>query len=65
MALLLLLLYSAQVARNAMAAKGTWRARFERGFFLTLGKFPELAGQLQFWSGRRSSVATASFDYKS
>lgn len=65
MALLLLLLYPAQVARNAMAAKGSWRARFERGFFLTLGKFPELAGQLQFWSGRRSSVATASFDYKS
>ena len=64
-ALLLLLLYPAQVARTAMSAQGSWRARFERGFFLTLGKFPELAGQLQFWNGRRSSAAPASFDYKS
>lgn len=63
--LLVLLLYPAQVLRNAMSAQGSWRARLERGFFLTLGKFPELAGQLQFWGGRRSSAATASFDYKS
>ena len=64
-ALFLLLLYPAQVMRNALSAQGSWRARLERGFFLMLGKFPELAGQLQFWSGRRSSAATASFDYKS
>ena len=64
-ALLVLLMYPAQVVRNALAAQGNWRARLERGFFLTLGKFPELVGELQFWKGRRSSAASASFDYKS
>ena len=64
-ALLLLLMYPAQVIRNALAAEGTWRVRLERGFFLTLGKFPELVGELQFWKSRRASAASASFDYKS
>ncbi len=64
-ALLLLLLYPTQIMRNAVSAQGSWSERLERGFFLTLGKFPELAGQLQFWRGRQSSAAATSFDYKS
>lgn len=63
-ALLVLLVYPAQVARNALAAKGTWRARFERGFFLTVCKFPELVGQLQFWKSRRWRGVSTSFDHK-
>jgi glycosyltransferase involved in cell wall biosynthesis len=63
--LLILLLYPVQVVRNAVTVQGTWRARLERGFFLMLGKFPELAGQLQFWSVRQSKTKSASFDYKS
>ena len=63
-ALLVLLVYPAQVMRNALAANGTWPARLERGFFLMLGKLPELVGQLQFWKSRRSNAASASFDYK-
>ena len=63
-ALPLLAVYPGLVLRNTLAAEGTWRARLERGFFLMLGKLPELAGQLQFWKTRRTREASASFDYK-
>ena len=64
-ALLMLLAYPAQMVRNALLVEGTWRARLERGFFLMLGKVPELAGQLQFLMSRGQTAAPASFDYKS
>lgn len=64
-ALLVLLVYPAQVLRVSLTVEGTWGARIERSFFLMLGKLPELAGQLQFWTNRRSNAASASFDYKS
>lgn len=64
-ALMMLAVYPALVMRNTLAAHGPWRARAERGFFLMLGKLPELAGQLQFLKSRWSRAASASFDYKS
>jgi hypothetical protein len=45
--------------------KGDTRTRLMRGCFLTLGQFPELLGQLQFWFGRRGNRGAGSFDYKS
>jgi GT2 family glycosyltransferase len=64
-ALSLLLVYPLQVVRLARAMQQPWRIRLERAFFLMLGKFPELLGQIQFWLGRTKRRGAASFDYKS
>jgi GT2 family glycosyltransferase len=62
---LLLLLYPIQMLRVARQVDGPARLRFERAFFLVLGRFPELAGQLQFLrTGRRGRAGSQSFDYK-
>lgn len=65
-ACLLLLAYPVQVLRVAAKVTGSYRLRMERAFFMVLGRFPELLGQVQFLrvrhSGRRSRP---SFDYKS
>lgn len=63
--LALLLVYPLQVVRTMTSQRGALRARLARAYFLTLGKFPELAGQLQYWTTRRASAAARSFDYKS
>jgi GT2 family glycosyltransferase len=63
--LVLLLAYPAQVLRAAAKIRGPWRRALERGFFLVLGRFPELIGQIQFWARRSSGRKSApSFDYK-
>lgn len=61
----LLLLYPLQLLRIAMSVKRDWRFKLERGFFLVLGKFPELLGQIQFWTGHKKRRGSTSFDYKS
>lgn len=58
-ALVLALLYPAQIARLAMRGGGT-RAAGEAAFLLTLGKFPEALGALEYrwrrWRGRPSGL---------
>lgn len=65
LALLLLLAYPVQVFLLAARVHGSWRARLWHGFFIVLGKFPELAGQLQFWAHGRPRRGASPFDYKS
>ena len=62
---LLLLAYPLKVLRTARSIRADARMRLMRGYFLTLGQFPELIGQLQFWMGRRGKRGAGSFDYKS
>lgn len=64
-ALMLALVYPAQIFRDASRAQGSAKIRMERGFFLMLGKIPELAGQVQCVGSRlRQQARHASFDYK-
>ena len=63
--LFLLFIYPLQVLRTARAISGSNRTRWARAYFLTLGKFPELLGQLQFWARRRAANRARTFDYKS
>lgn len=65
LALLLLLAYPLQVLRLAARVDGDWRTRLWHGFFIVLGKFPELAGQLRFWASGRPRQGANPFDYKS
>ena len=62
---LLLLAYPLKVLRTAQSIQGDAHTRLQRGYFLTLGQFPELLGQLQFWIGRRGNRGAGFFDYKS
>ena len=67
-ALACLLIYPFQMLRATLKLHGPWRRRVERAFFLLLGRFPELAGQMQFWRRHRhglTSRTSSSFDYKS
>lgn len=61
----LLLAYPLQVLRMAQSLPGGAGTRWTRAFFLMLGKFPELLGQLQFWLDRRRRLVAGAFDYKS
>ena len=63
--LFFLFIYPLQVLRTARSISGIGRTRLARAYFLTLGKFPELLGQLQFWTRRRVTNRARSFDYKS
>jgi GT2 family glycosyltransferase len=64
-ALLGLLLYPIQMLRVARHVNAPPRLKAERAFFLVIGRFPELAGQWQFWrTGRHGRATSPSFDYK-
>lgn len=63
-ALLLLLLYPAQVARIVMKARPRDGFAVKRAFFLTLGKFPQLAGVLRYHRNRRAARASTLIEYK-
>jgi GT2 family glycosyltransferase len=65
MGFLLFLVYPIQVLRIAASTDRGWRFNLERGFFLMLGKLPELLGQIQFWAGHKRRRGATSFDYKS
>lgn len=63
-AFLVLLVYPAQVVR--LALRGT-RSRYQnwlRGFFLVLGKFPEVAGQVKFRYQRISGQQSQLIEHK-
>ncbi|MBO9436769.1 glycosyltransferase family 2 protein [Ruegeria sp. R13_0] len=63
-ALLLLLLYPAQVLRLARRDSFSSRAAWEQAFFLTLGKFPEALGVLEFQLRRLTRLPAGLIEYK-
>jgi len=63
-ALLLLLLYPAQMLRLAHRDDLTSRAAWEQAFFLTLGKFPEALGVLEYHFRRFTRRPTGLIEYK-
>ena len=52
LALLVLLLYPAQVLRRSRRMSGRWRTRLQLAFFEQLSRFPEAWGQLLFFRNR-------------
>ena len=61
--LLLLLAYPAQILRLARRY-GTTRAAWERAVFLTLGKFAEAAGVVEYWGRRLADRQAEIIEYK-
>ncbi len=62
-ALILLLAYPAQVIRLGLRAGGGKRA-YQEGFFMTLGKFAEFAGVMEYWIGRGLGRPASLIEYK-
>jgi len=63
-ALALLLVYPLQVLRLAARATGDLRQRLLQSWFLVLGKFPQVLGQLKFVTGRLRGRKAALIEYK-
>jgi len=61
---LLLAVYPAQVVRLALRGGRTPHENWWRAFFLVLGKFPEMLGQVKFWLRRRGSGRAQLIEYK-
>lgn len=61
---LVLALYPLQVTRLAVSGKYAPRVNWLRAFFLVLGKFPELLGQLQFLKNRFLKAKGRLIEYK-
>ena len=57
-------IYPAQMLRQIIRAKGSFRERFTKGFFQLLGRFPEALGQLQFLRDRFLGRTNALIEYK-
>lgn len=62
--LLLLLVYPLQVVRLARRGVRSTRENWLRAFFLVLGKFPEMLGQVKFLLNRFGAGKTALIEYK-
>lgn len=62
--LLLLLVYPLQVVRLARRGDRSTRENWLRAFFLVLGKFPEMFGQVKFLLNRFGAGKTALIEYK-
>jgi glycosyltransferase involved in cell wall biosynthesis len=62
--LLLLLIYPLQVMRLARRGDGSTRENWLLAFFLVLGKFPEMLGQVKFLLSRIVGGKTALIEYK-
>lgn len=62
--LLLLLVYPLQVVRMARRGDRSTRENWLRAFFLVLGKFPEMLGQVKFLLNRFGAGKTALIEYK-
>lgn len=62
--LLLLLIYPVQVMRLARRGDGSPRENWLLAFFLVLGKFPEMVGQVKFLLSRIVGGKTALIEYK-
>lgn len=61
---LLLLLYPLQVLRLARRGGNAPRENLQRAFFLVLGKFPEMLGQVKFLLNRLGAGRAALIEYK-
>ncbi|MBK5354657.1 glycosyltransferase [Pseudomonas sp. TH41] len=62
--LFLLLIYPLQVVRLARRGKGSARENWLLAFFLVLGKFPEMLGQVKFLLNRFGAGKSALIEYK-
>ncbi len=62
--LLLLLVYPLQVVRLARRGERSARENWLQAFFLVLGKFPEMLGQVKFLLSRFSAGKTTLIEYK-
>jgi len=62
--LLLLLVYPLQVVRLARRGAGSPRENWLQAFFLVLGKFPEMLGQLKFLLNRFGARKSSLIEYK-
>jgi GT2 family glycosyltransferase len=62
--LLLLLIYPLQVMRLARGGNRSTRENWLLAFFLVLGKFPEMLGQVKFLLNRFGAGKTALIEYK-
>jgi hypothetical protein len=62
--LLLLLVYPLQVVRLARGGDRSTRENWLRAFFLVLGKFPEMLGQVKFLLNRFGAGKAALIEYK-
>jgi len=62
--LILLLVYPLQVVRLALKGNRTPRENWWQAFFLVLGKFPEMLGQIKYLLGKVSPGRTALIEYK-
>ncbi|MBV6821836.1 glycosyltransferase family 2 protein [Pseudomonas sp. PD9R] len=62
--LLLLLAYPLQVVRLARRGRGSSGKNWRLAFFLVLGKFPEMLGQIKFLLNRFGAGKTSLIEYK-
>ena len=62
--LLVLFIYPLQVARIAFAKRKTIRANWKYAFFVTLGKFPEMQGQIKFYLNKIFKSRSKIIEYK-
>lgn len=60
----LLAIYPLQVTRLALRGARSARENWWRAFFLVLGKFPEMSGQLIYWWNRLSNRTNTIIEYK-
>ncbi len=59
-----LLVYPVQMLRMVLASGGPLRVRAWQAFFLSLGKFAEVAGQIKFWFHRLRGGSARLIEYK-
>lgn len=62
--LMLLLIYPIQIVRIAMKMGATQRSSWSYAFFMMLGKFPEMQGQLKFLLNKLLKSRTTIIEYK-
>lgn len=62
--LMVLLIYPAQVIRLALRGSRSTRENWWQAFFLVLGKFPEVMGQIKFFYNRLTGQASRLIEYK-
>ena len=60
----MLLIYPLQVVRLALRGTRSARENWWRAFFLVLGKFPEVTGQLYFLYNRLAGKTARLIEYK-
>lgn len=62
--LLVLLVYPLQFLRLFVRASGSAKTRLAHAFFLMVGKFAEMRGQLAYWSNRLRRASIRTIEYK-